>query len=133
MFVSFCGRLPAVPGKDSTLSGDAYKGKYILLTLLTQHVPVGSILETSPDLPQELLRAMGHQVLACHVSLIMCSVKAFPIQLPTFCTKYSYSVFVLHCTLLGDWDRAWGVLASYPGLLIPILFCGCEEKCRSKA
>ena len=56
------------------------RGKYLLLTLLTQHVPVGSILETSPDLPQELLKAMGHQVLASHVSLIMCSVKAFPIQ-----------------------------------------------------
>ena len=80
------------------------RGKYILLTLLTQHVPVGTILETSPDLPQELLRAMGHQVLACHVSLIMCSAKAFPIQLLTFCTKcsYMYSVFLPYCTLLGD-------------------------------
>ena len=47
------------------------RGKYILLTSLTQHVPVGTILETSPDLPQELLRAMGHQVLACHVSWII--------------------------------------------------------------
>ena len=109
------------------------RGKYILLTLLTQHVPVGTILETSPDLPQELLRAMGHQVLACHVSLIMCSVKAFPIQLPTFCTKYSYSVFVPYCTLLGDWDRAWGGVSLVPRPAHPDLLCGCEEKSRSKA
>ena len=52
------------------------RGKYILLTLLAQHVPVSAILDTSPDLPQELLRAMGHQVLACHVSLIMDSVSS---------------------------------------------------------
>ena len=78
------------------------RGKYTLLTLLTQHVPVDTILETSPDLPQELLRAMGHQVLASHVSsIIMCSVKTFPIQLLIFCTKRSYSVFVLFVGGLG--------------------------------
>ena len=91
MFVSFCGRLPAVPGKDSTLSGDAYKGKVYPADLADTARASGYYLETSPDLPQELLRAMGHQVLASHVSLIMCSVKIFPIQL---LTKYSYSVVV---------------------------------------
>lgn len=51
------------------LSTDApRRGRYILLSTLSPHVPVEKILELSPQLPKQLMSVMGHQALACHVS-----------------------------------------------------------------
>jgi hypothetical protein len=42
------------------------RGKYQLLSTLSQHIPVTTLLLTAPTLPTELLGVMGHQALACH-------------------------------------------------------------------
>ena len=44
------------------------RGKYILLSVLTRHVSITSLLRTAPRLPEEIMGVMGHQTLACHVS-----------------------------------------------------------------
>ncbi len=43
------------------------RGKFILLSSLSQHLPADKFLLVSPQLPVELLSVMGHQALACHV------------------------------------------------------------------
>ena len=43
------------------------RGKFILLSSLSQHLPANKFLQASPQLPIELLSVMGHQALACHV------------------------------------------------------------------
>ena len=43
------------------------RGKYQLLSTLSHHLPVTTLLLTSPTLPTELLSVMGRQALACHV------------------------------------------------------------------
>ena len=49
------------------------RGKFILLSSLSQHLPADKFLLASPQLPVELLSVMGHQALACHVSRIKLS------------------------------------------------------------
>lgn len=44
------------------------RGKFILLSSLSQHLAVGELVSTFPHLPGDLLSVMGHQSLACHVS-----------------------------------------------------------------
>lgn len=43
------------------------RGKFILLSSLSQHLSAKKFLQASPQLPLELLSVMGHQALACHV------------------------------------------------------------------
>ena len=43
------------------------RGKFILLSTLSQHLPTHQFLKAAPQLPSELLSVMGHQALACHV------------------------------------------------------------------
>ena len=43
------------------------RGKYQLLSTLSHHLPVTTLLLTSPTLLSELLSVMGRQALACHV------------------------------------------------------------------
>ena len=45
------------------------RGKYTFLTILSRHVDVHDVLRLNSGLPQELMEAMGHQALACHVSV----------------------------------------------------------------
>ena len=53
---------------DSLLSlSSPTRGKYQLLTTLSHHLPVTTLLHTAPSLPTELLSVMGRQALACHV------------------------------------------------------------------
>lgn len=53
---------------DSLLSlSSPTRGKYQLLSTLTHHLPVTTLLHAAPTLPTELLSVMGHQALACHV------------------------------------------------------------------
>ena len=47
------------------------RGKYTLLIILCRHVKVHDVLRLHPGIPQELMDTMGHQALACHVSLIV--------------------------------------------------------------
>ena len=49
------------------------RGKFILLSSLSQHLSADKFLLASPQLPVELLSVMGHQALACHVSRIKLS------------------------------------------------------------
>lgn len=44
------------------------RGKFILLSSLSQYVAVEQILQADPGLPEEIMTVMGHQALACHVS-----------------------------------------------------------------
>ena len=44
------------------------RGKFILLSSLSQYVKVDRILQARAGLPEEILAVMGHQALACHVS-----------------------------------------------------------------
>lgn len=44
------------------------RGKFLLLSSLSQYVTVEQILQADPRLPEEIMAVMGHQALACHVS-----------------------------------------------------------------
>ena len=46
------------------------RGKFILLSSLSQYVAVEQILQADPGLPEEIMTVMGHQALACHVSQV---------------------------------------------------------------
>ena len=67
--------IEAIVGDDFLLSltGSVLKlsspsrGKYVLLSSLSPHILVEDILEIAPNLPQELMKTMGHQSLACKV------------------------------------------------------------------
>ena len=57
---------------DSLLSlSSPTRGKYQLLSTMSHHLPITTLLSTAPTLPTELLSVMGHQALACHVRMLI--------------------------------------------------------------
>ena len=73
LFPSFCIHTGGPEDYLMTLAKDLLslesptRGKFILLSSLSQHLPADKFLLASPQLPLELLSVMGHQALACHV------------------------------------------------------------------
>ena len=45
------------------------RGKYVLLLIISNHLPVTSLLDLGTCLPQEVMTVMGHQTLSCHVCM----------------------------------------------------------------
>ena len=50
------------------------RGKFNFQSILVQEVSVSRVLACNPNLPDDLLKMMGHQALACHVRHIYCHV-----------------------------------------------------------
>ena len=50
------------------------RGNFVLLSSLSAHISAQDMLQLAPNLPQELMKAMGHQSLACKVSWLLAMI-----------------------------------------------------------